>query len=315
MINAGAIATASLVAGETAGSAMAEDRRFDGAPSSGGIWTSTSDVYRSESETGYPQPRHRLDAQEFRHHRRRPDGVARELFPAVLDPGRLPRPRLHGRDAGERRRTSASPAARALPLEHVERVLSVMATCGMYDFAGSWVYEVGMPAKSGVGGGIIAVLPGTLRHRRLLAAPRPEREQRARHRGLRGTSRGLRPAMSSAGPATQAWPLGRVYTAAQAPSRRQPSPRCADYLNEHAHRIKYLCLHGFLAVDGIEYRHPPDDRRWQRTAPASFSTCIRSTASRKAPPACSTMPACALPEDNIAVVFSRIHRRHAIEHS
>ena len=35
-----------------------------------------------------------------------------------------------------------------------------MATCGMYDFAGSWLYEVGMPAKSGVGGGIIAVSPG-----------------------------------------------------------------------------------------------------------------------------------------------------------
>ena len=37
-----------------------------------------------------------------------------------------------------------------------------MTTCGMYDFAGDWVYRVGMPAKSGVGGGIIAVLPGQL---------------------------------------------------------------------------------------------------------------------------------------------------------
>ncbi|WP_083906516.1 glutaminase A [Acaricomes phytoseiuli] len=42
----------------------------------------------------------------------------------------------------------------------VERVLSVMGTSGMYDGAGSWVTHVGMPAKSGVGGGIIAVLPG-----------------------------------------------------------------------------------------------------------------------------------------------------------
>jgi len=49
---------------------------------------------------------------------------------------------------------------RALPAEHVARVLSVMATCGMYNYAGSWMYEVGMPAKSGVGGGIAAVLPG-----------------------------------------------------------------------------------------------------------------------------------------------------------
>ena len=33
-------------------------------------------------------------------------------------------------------------------------------TCGIYDFAGEWVYRVGMPAKSGVSGGILAVLPG-----------------------------------------------------------------------------------------------------------------------------------------------------------
>jgi glutaminase len=45
---------------------------------------------------------------------------------------------------------------------HVESVLSVMSTCGMYDYAGSWVYRVGMPAKSGVAGGVIAVLPGQL---------------------------------------------------------------------------------------------------------------------------------------------------------
>ena len=37
-----------------------------------------------------------------------------------------------------------------------------MVTCGMYDAAGDWVSAVGMPAKSGVGGGIIAVLPGQL---------------------------------------------------------------------------------------------------------------------------------------------------------
>jgi glutaminase len=35
-------------------------------------------------------------------------------------------------------------------------------TCGMYDAAGDWVSAVGMPAKSGVGGGIVAVLPGKL---------------------------------------------------------------------------------------------------------------------------------------------------------
>ncbi|MGO1927200.1 MAG: glutaminase, partial [Brachybacterium tyrofermentans] len=39
------------------------------------------------------------------------------------------------------------------------QVLSVMLTCGMYDNAGDWVGDVGLPAKSGVGGGIIAALP------------------------------------------------------------------------------------------------------------------------------------------------------------
>jgi glutaminase len=51
---------------------------------------------------------------------------------------------------------------RALRGEYVENVLSVMGSCGMYDYAGEWIYNVGMPAKSGVAGGIIAVLPGQL---------------------------------------------------------------------------------------------------------------------------------------------------------
>jgi glutaminase len=49
---------------------------------------------------------------------------------------------------------------RALRAENVESVLSVMASCGMYDSSGGWIYDVGMPAKSGVGGGVLAVLPG-----------------------------------------------------------------------------------------------------------------------------------------------------------
>ncbi|MFK8022544.1 MAG: glutaminase A [Ilumatobacter sp.] len=44
----------------------------------------------------------------------------------------------------------------------VERVLSVMSSSGMYDSSGSWIAQVGLPAKSGVGGGIVAVLPGQL---------------------------------------------------------------------------------------------------------------------------------------------------------
>ena len=49
---------------------------------------------------------------------------------------------------------------RAIEERYVKNVLSVMNSCGMYDYAGEWGYRVGLPAKSGVGGGIVAVLPG-----------------------------------------------------------------------------------------------------------------------------------------------------------
>jgi glutaminase len=44
--------------------------------------------------------------------------------------------------------------------ENVPGVLAVMATAGLYDDSGKWLYRTGLPAKSGVGGGIIAVSPG-----------------------------------------------------------------------------------------------------------------------------------------------------------
>ena len=50
----------------------------------------------------------------------------------------------------------------AIDPQHVTNVLSVMSTCGMYDNAGEWLYNVGLPAKSGVAGGVLAVLPGQL---------------------------------------------------------------------------------------------------------------------------------------------------------
>ena len=44
----------------------------------------------------------------------------------------------------------------------VSRTLSVMTSSGMYDYAGEWIYRIGIPAKSGVGGGILASLPARL---------------------------------------------------------------------------------------------------------------------------------------------------------
>ena len=49
---------------------------------------------------------------------------------------------------------------RALSETYVQNVLSAMVTAGLYDGSGRWFFRVGLPAKSGVGGGLVAVVPG-----------------------------------------------------------------------------------------------------------------------------------------------------------
>ena len=49
---------------------------------------------------------------------------------------------------------------RVMPAKHVPELLAVMATAGFYDESGDWMYDAGLPAKTGVGGGIVAVVPG-----------------------------------------------------------------------------------------------------------------------------------------------------------
>jgi glutaminase len=60
---------------------------------------------------------------------------------------------LEGHDAAAHRDRQAADRAR--------RILSLMMTCGQYDGSGEFAYRVGLPAKSGVGGGILAVAPNT----------------------------------------------------------------------------------------------------------------------------------------------------------
>ena len=49
---------------------------------------------------------------------------------------------------------------RVIAMAHCRRVLAVMATAGLYEESGEWLYEVGLPGKSGVSGGIVTVSPG-----------------------------------------------------------------------------------------------------------------------------------------------------------
>jgi glutaminase len=160
MINAGAIATAGLVAGRSA-----EDR-FERLLSvyslyAGRRLTIDDDVYRSEKDTGH---RNRAIGHMLRNFdvlTEHPDDALDLYFrqcSILVDCRDLALMAATLANGG----TNPVTGARAIRHELVESVLSVMTTCGMYDFAGEWVYSVGMPAKSGVGGGILAVLPGQL---------------------------------------------------------------------------------------------------------------------------------------------------------
>ena len=50
--------------------------------------------------------------------------------------------------------------AKVINAKYTPKIMAVMATAGLYDNAGEWLYTTGLPAKSGVGGGIIAIAPG-----------------------------------------------------------------------------------------------------------------------------------------------------------
>jgi glutaminase len=160
MINAGAIATAGLVAGKTP--AIRFKRILEIFSTFAGRQLSLDKtVYQSESETG-----HRNRA--IGHMLRNFDKLTGDPAPTTEIYFQQCSISVNCRDLGIMAATLANGGVnpltgkQALRGEYVESVLSVMGTCGMYDYAGEWLYRVGVPAKSGVAGGVLAVLPGQL---------------------------------------------------------------------------------------------------------------------------------------------------------
>jgi glutaminase len=160
MINAAAIAAASLVAGRS------PQDKFDRLLSVYSLYAGRElsldrAVYESEKETGH---RNRAIAHMLRNF-----DILTGDPEAPLDLYfRQCSIAVDSRDLSVMAATLANGGVnpltgeRAIRTELVENLLSVMTTCGMYDYAGEWLYWVGLPAKSGVAGGIVAVLPGQL---------------------------------------------------------------------------------------------------------------------------------------------------------
>jgi len=160
MINAGAIATTAMIKGD--GSAAKLERILKSfANYTGHPLKINNDVYHSEKETGH---RNRAIVHLLRNFdiiESSPDDNLDVYFQQCSIEVTCRDLAVMGSCLAN---NGVNPitAVRTLEAKYVAKVLSVMGTCGMYDYSGNWVYSVGMPAKSGVGGGIVAVLPGQL---------------------------------------------------------------------------------------------------------------------------------------------------------
>lgn len=158
MVNAGAIAAAELIRGATPEARRATSdalfARFAGRP-----LALDETVYKSEKDTGH---RNRAIAYMMLNSGmlgREPEDILDIYFRqcSLL---------VSARDLAIMGAALANDGVnpftgeRALDVEYVHDVLTVMNSCGMYNYAGQWSYEIGMPAKSGVSGSILAVIPG-----------------------------------------------------------------------------------------------------------------------------------------------------------
>jgi len=249
LINAGAIAACGLIPGDSAEEKTA--RVLEALSRYAGRALDIDErVYNSESATG---------------HRNRAIGWMLRNFEILADE---PAPtleayfqqcsiRVTGRDLALMGATLANggvnpvTGVRALAEEYVDNVLSVMATCGMYDFSGEWLYRTGLPAKSGVGGGILAVQPGRLGIG--VFSPRLD----AQGNSVRGIAvcRALAADLGlhlfdAAQPAAPAVRL--ATTRRKVASKQRRAPVAAEHLRNAGKRLRLYHLQGPLAFAAVE---------------------------------------------------------------
>jgi len=160
MVNAGAIACSGLIR-EAHGDAAFDFLRKALGRFAGRELDMDEAVFASESATG---DRNRAIGYLLRN-----SEVITEDVSAVLDVYfRQCSVRVTARDIAVMAATLANRGVNPVTGEQVvtpyaiSRTLSVMTSSGMYDYAGEWIYRIGIPAKSGVGGGILAALPARL---------------------------------------------------------------------------------------------------------------------------------------------------------
>jgi glutaminase len=146
MINAGAITDTGMVKGGSVKERMNKVLRLL-SDAAGRELRVDENVYQSEKETGH---RNRAIGYLLKNVDLI-DGDVEEVLDLYFQQCSV---LLNARDLG----TNPVTGKEVLSFDSVRDVLSVMFTCGMYDFAGEWAFRVGIPAKSGVGGGILAVI-------------------------------------------------------------------------------------------------------------------------------------------------------------
>lgn len=140
---------------------------------------------------------------------------------------------------------------RVLEPHNTGRVLSIMSSCGMYDYSGEWIYNVGMPAKSGVAGGLLAVLPGQFG----IGIFSPPLDAKG------NTVRGIRVCNDLSNdfglhlfntPRVVTSALRGAQTAAEVRSKRLRSPSELTVLREHGHTVRIYQLRGRLILATLE---------------------------------------------------------------